>query len=127
MTNFFNQKGIIHQRSCVETPKKNCIVKRKHQHLLNVARVLFFQSSPSLCYWNDCILNAVNLINRSLTLLLKYKTPHKVLFYANPSYSHVKVFGCLCFVSTFSHDRKKFLSMREEMYFPGLPLWSKAL
>ena len=36
MTNFFSNKGIIHQTSCVNTPQQNSIVERKQNKIITI-------------------------------------------------------------------------------------------
>ncbi|GJY74539.1 ribonuclease H-like domain-containing protein [Tanacetum coccineum] len=48
LQNFFNDKGNLHQTSCVYIPQHNGIAERKHRHLLNVARSLMFQGELPL-------------------------------------------------------------------------------
>lgn len=38
LTNFFEKNGIIHQRSCTDTPPQNGIAERKNRHILEVTR-----------------------------------------------------------------------------------------
>lgn len=46
MKEFYARKGFIRQKSCVETPQQNGVIERKHQHILNLARVFFSQANP---------------------------------------------------------------------------------
>lgn len=120
-TEFFQSKGVIHQYSWVEWPKQNSIVERKHQHLLNVAQALLFQSRVPITSWGECILTACHLINRTLSLVVSWQTPFFRLYKENIDYSRLRVFGSLCFVSTSASNRSKFHPRAIPSVFFGYP------
>ena len=112
LTPFFQYEGIIHESSCVNTPQKNGVAKRKNGHLLDTTRAFLFQNHVLESCWEKVVLTATHLINQLPSRVLGFKSPMEVpsSFYPNmrPT-NHLipKIFGCVFFVHAHSPNRGK--------------------
>ena len=122
---YFSKNGMIHQTSCPETPQQNAVVERKHQHILNIARSLIFQSNLPLCFWNFAIAHAVFLMNRTPNINLKGYSPYQILHNKLPYLNHLKVFGSLCYATSLMAHRRKFDSRARQCIFLGFKKGTK--
>jgi hypothetical protein len=125
LRSFFQDKGVIFQHSCVYTPQQNGVVERKHRHILQVARALKFQAQLPTQFWGECALTAVHIINRLPSSVLSFKTPFELLYSKPPSFSHIRVFGCLAY-ATNVHPSHKFDFRSMPSIFIGYPTGQKA-
>lgn len=109
---------------CGDTPT-NGRTKRKHQHILNVARALKIQASLPTKFLADCILHAVYLINRIPLPILSHKSPYSMVFGTNPDLTSLRVFDCLCYTSTKKAHRGKFEARARKYVFIGFSTGTK--
>ena len=122
---FYQEKGITHQTSCVDTPQQNGQVEWKHRHILNMAQTLHFQASLPLDFWGECALTSAYLINRTPSILLGGKTPYEIIYQIKPTYDHIKAFCSLCYAQSQIKGGDKFASRSRHCIFMGYPYGKK--
>ena len=125
LQSFFKDNGVLFQHSCVYTPQQNGVVERKHRHILQVTRALKIQAQLPNQFWGECALTVVHIINRLPSPVLSFKTPFERLYSKPPSYSHLRVFGCLAY-ATNVHVSHKFDHRAITCIFIGYPVGQKA-
>ena len=58
-------------------------------------------------FWPEAVNWAVHILNRSLTLVVRNKTPEEAWSAIKPSVDHLRVFGCLAYVHILDKKRAK--------------------
>ena len=107
MKQFLSFNGVVHQTSCVGTPQQNGIAERKNRDLLEKTRAIMFNANIPKKYWSQAVLTATYLINRLPSRVLNSKSPLEVLKNRKIDLSHLKVFGCICYVHIQANTRDK--------------------
>ncbi|GAA0139646.1 transmembrane signal receptor [Lithospermum erythrorhizon] len=104
----FNGLGIVHQTSCPYILQQNGVVERRHKQLLQVARAILFQSHLPIHFWGKAILTTIYIINRLPSSTIGFKIHFERLYNRQPEFKHMRVFGCLCFVTVTGPHSDKF-------------------
>ena len=92
----------------------------QNRHLLDVVRTLLLESSVPSMFWVETMKTATHLINRLPSQVLHMESPYFRLFAKQPSYDHLRIFGCVCFVHLPPHERHKIICSICSMCFLGI-------
>ncbi|CAL9000577.1 unnamed protein product [Prunus brigantina] len=119
LSQYLSSYGVIHQTSCVGTPQQNGVAERKNRDLLEKTRSLMLQMNVPKKFWSQGVLTAAYVINRLPSRVLDYKSPLEVLKGRKIDLSHLRIFGCVCFVHIQGLHRDKFDSRAAKCFFMG--------
>jgi len=95
--------------------------ERKIRTINNIICTLLVHASLPPSFWHHALHMATYLLNILPTKQLALQTPTTILYQKRPSYSHLKVFGCLCFPLIPSTNRNKLQPRSKPCVFLGYP------
>jgi len=124
---FCSKFGIKHNFSAPRTPQQNGVVERKNRSLEELARTLLNETNLPKYFWADTVSTTCYVLNRVLIRPILKKTPYELFKGRKPNISHLKVFGCKCFILNNEKDNLgKFDSKADEGIFLGYSLHGHA-
>ncbi|KAJ9547560.1 hypothetical protein OSB04_020103 [Centaurea solstitialis] len=94
---FFASHGIQFRFSCPQTSQQNGKSERMLRTINNVVRTLLFHSHLPPTFWVEALHMATHLLNILPSTSINFDIPYYRLFQKHPYYSHLRVFGCLCY------------------------------
>lgn len=121
MHEFCKTNGISFRFSCPYTSSQNGKSERKIRTLNNMIRTLLLHASLPPTFWPHALQLATHLLNILPNKQLEFQSPLKILYQKDPSYTHLRVFGCLCFPLVPSTNIHKLQARSSPCVFLGYP------
>lgn len=103
----FANRGIKHERTCVETPQMNGVAERANRTLLDMTRSMLLSAKLPQTFWAEAVATAAYVRNRMVHRNLENGVPEGIWTERQPSVKHLKVFGCLAYTHLPSQGRRK--------------------
>ena len=118
---FCKAHGMSFRLSCPHTSSQNGKAERKIRTINNIVRTLLAHASLPPSFWHHALQMATYLLNILPSKQLAYQSPLKLLYQKDPSYSHLRVFGCLCYPIFPSTTINKLQARSTPCVFLGYP------
>ncbi|KAG7560254.1 Ribonuclease H-like superfamily [Arabidopsis thaliana x Arabidopsis arenosa] len=119
--NYFASNGINARFSCPHTSQQNGRSERIIRTINNAVRTLLFQARLPQSFWVEALHAAVHILNITPSKSIQNQIPHTLLFQKEPSYEHLRVFGCLCFPNLNHSNLPKLSPRSTPCLFLGYP------
>nr|GEU35882.1 hypothetical protein [Tanacetum cinerariifolium] len=104
--NVLKTNGIKIRFSCPYTSQQNGKAERTIQTINNIIRTLLFQASLPSTFCVEALYMSVHVLNLLPTTTLSYRAPFELLYWFFPTYTYLRVFGCLCSNLSFTSKHK---------------------
>lgn len=104
---YCKRQGIRHEKTVPRTPQHNGVAERMNRTIMERVRSMISMAKLPKPFWGEAVRAACYLINRSPSAPLNFEVPEKIWSGKNPSYSHLRVFGCLAHAHVSKELRKK--------------------
>ncbi|KAK8957035.1 hypothetical protein KSP39_PZI000307 [Platanthera zijinensis] len=112
--------GIRHEKTPPpKTPQLNGVAERMNRTLMERVRCMLSESKLPEMFWGEALLTTTHVINLSPSYPLDEDVPNRVWYGKDPSYSHLRVFGCRAFVHIPKDERSKLESKTRKCIFLG--------
>nr|GEX94787.1 hypothetical protein [Tanacetum cinerariifolium] len=126
MDKLCSEKGIKREFSNARTPQQNGVAKRRNKTLTEAARTMLADAKLSVTFWAEAVNTACYVQNEILVIKPHNKTPYELFNEKSPTIGFLRPFGChVKILNTLDH-LGKFDTKRDEGYFVGYSLSSKA-
>ncbi|KAJ9565690.1 hypothetical protein OSB04_001656 [Centaurea solstitialis] len=119
--NFCHQNGMYFRFSCPHTSSQNGKAERKIRTINNMLRTLLAQSSLPPNLWHHALEVATYLLNILPSKNHNFLSPTTLLYKCQPTYEHLRVFGCLCYPILPPNAHHKLANRSQPCVFLGYP------
>ncbi|KAK1413456.1 hypothetical protein QVD17_35229 [Tagetes erecta] len=116
---YLKENKIRRQLTCANTPQQNGVSERKNRHLGETCRSIMHSKNIPGRFWAEAMKTGAYVINRLPPQKQGYVSPYEKLFNRRPNVTHLRVFGCVCYVFVPNQLRNKMEKKAIRCIFAG--------
>nr|GEV98852.1 retrovirus-related Pol polyprotein from transposon TNT 1-94 [Tanacetum cinerariifolium] len=126
INDFCLQKGIKREFSNARTPQQNGVAERRNRTMIEAARTMLADAKLPVTFWAEAVNTACYVQNRVLVNKSQNKTPYELFNARTPVIGFLKPLSYHVMILNTLDNLGKFEAKRDEGYFIGYSMSSKA-